>query len=63
MKGGRVERDDGVEELLARLEEDRKEVEQTDIKELEAEIDEAVYELFDLTEEEREVVEEYSEVF
>jgi len=55
--------DDGVEELLDRLEADKREVEQTDIDELEAEIDEAVYDLFDLTDEEREVIEEYLEVF
>lgn len=55
--------DSSVEELLARFEEDREEVEQTDIEELEAEIDEAVYDLFDLTEDEREVVEDYIEVF
>ncbi|MFC5133886.1 MULTISPECIES: Eco57I restriction-modification methylase domain-containing protein [Haloferacaceae] len=55
--------DSGVEELLDRLETDRTEVEQTDIEALEAEIDDAVYDLFDLTEEEREVVEDYLEVF
>jgi predicted DNA binding protein len=55
--------DDGVEELLNRLEKDRREVEQTDIDELEAEIDEAVYDLFDLTDDEREVIEDYLEVF
>jgi hypothetical protein len=55
--------DEGVEELLARLEADRETVEATDIDELEAEIDEAVYDLFDLTEDEREVIEEYLEVF
>lgn len=55
--------DDGVVELLERLEADRSEVEETDIAGLEAEIDEAVYDLFDLTEEERAVVENYLEVF
>jgi hypothetical protein len=55
--------DDGVEELLDRLEADKREVEQTDIDGLEAEIDEAVYDLFDLTDDEREVIEEYLEVF
>jgi septation ring formation regulator EzrA len=55
--------DDGVEELLNRLEEDKREVEQTDIDELEAEIDESVYDLFDLTEDEIEVIEEYLDVF
>jgi hypothetical protein len=38
-------------------------VESTDIEELEDEIDEAVYELFDLDEEEQEVIEDYLEVF
>jgi hypothetical protein len=55
--------DDGVEELLSRLDDDREEVEETNIEELEADIDEAVYDLFDLTEDEREVVEDYLEVF
>jgi len=36
-------------ELLDRLEADREEVSQTDIEELETEIDDAVYNLFDLT--------------
>lgn len=55
--------DAGVEELLNRLEADRERVAETDIDALEAEIDEAVYDLFDLTPDEREVVEEYLEVF
>jgi hypothetical protein len=55
--------DDGVEELLSQLEADRRKVEQTDIAELEADIDETVYELFDLTDDEREVIDEYLEVF
>jgi len=55
--------DDDVVELLDRLEADREEVRQTDIEDLEAEIDRAVYDLFDLTEDEREVVEDYLEVF
>ena len=55
--------DDGVRELLGALDDDRREVESTDIESLEAEIDEAVYDLFDLTDEEREVIEEYLEVF
>ena len=55
--------DEGVVELLDRLEADREEVRQTDIEELEAEIDDAVYDLFDLTEDEREVVEDYLDVF
>lgn len=55
--------DDGVEDLLAKLEADRQTVEETSIEDLEAEIDEAVYDLFELTEDEREVVEEYLEVF
>jgi hypothetical protein len=55
--------DDGVEELLGRLDADRTEVGQTDTEALEADIDEAVYDLFDLTEDEREVVEDYLDVF
>ncbi|MBX0297661.1 Eco57I restriction-modification methylase domain-containing protein [Haloarcula nitratireducens] len=55
--------DDGVEELLARRDEDREEVEQVDIEELEADIDDAVYDLFNLAKEEQEVIEGYLEVF
>jgi hypothetical protein len=55
--------DDGVVELLERLEADRAKVEETDIAELEAEIDDAVYDLFDITAEERAVVEDYLEAF
>ena len=55
--------DDGVEELLDRLEADRETVEETNIEALEADIDEAVYDLFDLNEDERDVIEEYLEVF
>jgi hypothetical protein len=55
--------DGGVEDLLARLETDRRRVRETDLDALEAEIDAAVYDLFDLTAEERQVVEEYLEVF
>ncbi|WP_233553902.1 Eco57I restriction-modification methylase domain-containing protein [Halococcus sp. IIIV-5B] len=56
-------RDEDVTALLAELEDDRATVEATDIEALEAEIDELVYDLFDLTDEEREVIEEYLEVF
>jgi hypothetical protein len=35
----------------------------SDIEHLEAEIDDAVYDLFDLTAKEKEVIEEYLEVF
>jgi len=55
--------DDGVVELLGRLEDDRGEVQQTNIEDLEAEIDDAVYDLFNLTEDERGVIEDYLEVF
>jgi hypothetical protein len=51
------------DQLLDRLEADREEVERTNIDDLEANIDEAVYDLFELTEDEREVVEEYLDVF
>jgi type I restriction-modification system DNA methylase subunit len=54
---------EGVEQLLDSLEEDRKRVRETNIEELEAQIDEIVYDLFDLTQEEREVIEDYLEVF
>ena len=55
--------DDGVATLLDRLEADREEVRQTNIESLEADIDEAVFDLFDLTDDERDVVEDYLEVF
>jgi hypothetical protein len=55
--------DDGVAELLARLEADREAVAATNIDDLEADIDQAVYDLFDLTDDERGVVEEYLSVF
>jgi hypothetical protein len=55
--------DNGVEELLNRLREDRQEVNETNIDKLEAEIDEAVYDLFDLTNDEVQVIEEYLETF
>jgi hypothetical protein len=54
---------DGVEELLERLEEDVQTVAAKDINSLEEEIDEAVYELFGLSEDEQQVVEDYHEVF
>ena len=55
--------DSGVAELLDRLDADRKAVARTDIAALEAEIDAAVYDCFELTDEERAVVEEYLDVF
>ena len=54
---------EGVEQLLNSLEEDKTRVRETNIEELEAQIDEIVYELFDLTQEEREVIEDYLDVF
>jgi len=56
-------REEDVRSLLDALDRDRGEVENTDIDELEREIDEAVYDLFELDEEEREVIEDYLEVF
>ena len=50
------------EELLDRLDADREAVERTDIQALEAEIDRAVYDLFELTDGERGVAEEYLDV-
>jgi hypothetical protein len=55
--------DDAVVELLERLEADRTEVAETDIAELAAEIDDTVYDFFNLTAEERAVVKDYLEVF
>ena len=56
-------RDEDVAMLLDELESDQQTVEETSIKALEAEIDEAVYDLFELTEDERAVIEDYLEVF
>lgn len=53
----------GVEELLGALETDKQSVEELDIEKLEADIDASVYDLFDLTDDERDVVEDYLEVF
>ena len=50
-------------QLLARLEADRESVGATNIDDLKADIDEAVYGLFDLTDDEREVVENYLSIF
>lgn len=48
---------------MARLEAERESVAATNIDDLKADIDEAVYGLFDLTADERGVVEEYLYVF
>lgn len=53
----------GVEQLMKALTDDRHTVEETSIRELEAEIDQTVYDLFDLTGAEQDVIEEYLEVF
>jgi hypothetical protein len=55
--------DEGVEELLHQLDDHKRDVERTDVDGLEAEIDELVYDLFGLTDDEREVIEDYLEVF
>ena len=54
---------DGVDQLIEALEDDRQTVEETSIEDLEAEIDQTVYDLFDLTDDERDVIEQYLEVF
>lgn len=56
-------RDQAVADLLSEWEADRVTVTEASIEELEAEIDEIVYDLFDLTDDERQVIEEYLEVF
>lgn len=55
--------DGGVAALLGHREDDLEAVERTDVEALEAEIDAAVYDLFDLSDGEREVVEAYLDVF
>lgn len=54
---------EGVGQLLDALDADKQTVAETSIEDLEAEIDRAVYDLFDLTTDERDVIEEYLEVF
>ncbi|RDI72885.1 Eco57I restriction-modification methylase domain-containing protein [Halopelagius longus] len=56
-------RTEDVKQLIEALEGDEQTVEETSIEALEAEIDEVVYDLFDLTEDERQVIEDYLEVF
>jgi hypothetical protein len=56
-------RDEDVQALLAELDDDRATVEETDIDELKAEIDELVYDLFNLTDDERGVIEDYLGIF
>jgi type I restriction-modification system DNA methylase subunit len=53
----------GVEQLMEALEADRQTVEETSVEELEAEIDQTVYEMFGLTDDEQEVIEDYLDVF
>lgn len=55
--------DADVQALLSEWENDQATVEETDIETLEAEIDRVVYGLFNLTDDEREVIEEYLEIF
>ena len=54
---------DGVEQLIERAEEDSQHVDGVDTEELESEIDQIVYELFGLSDDEQEVIEDYLEVF
>lgn len=56
-------RDEDVAALLAELDADRETVAETDTEALEAEIDEIVYDLFELTDEERQVIEDFLDVF
>ena len=56
-------RDEDVAALLAELDADRETVAETDTEALEAEIDEIVYDPFELTDEERQVIEDFLDVF
>ncbi|MFB6186756.1 MAG: hypothetical protein ABEI86_07820, partial [Halobacteriaceae archaeon] len=56
-------REEDVQALLDSVEEDKQRVDETNINELESSIDGAVYDLFDLTEEEVSVIEDYLETF
>jgi len=54
---------EGVQTLIESLLSDRETVEDTNIEALEAEIDQLVYDMFELTEAEQQVIEDYLEVF
>ncbi|MFC3958660.1 Eco57I restriction-modification methylase domain-containing protein [Halovivax cerinus] len=56
-------RTEDVIALLAELEEDDETLQESNIDELEAEIDHLVYDLFDLSEDEREIIENYLQIF
>ena len=55
--------DDGVEELLSRLDDDRDEVAATNTEELERMVNEVVYDMFGITTEEQDVIEDFLETF
>lgn len=55
--------DDGVVELLDRLDGDRDEVAAANIEELEGIIDDVVYDMFGITPAEQNVIEEFLETF
>lgn len=54
---------DGVERFLTVLNEDKQAIETTPIEKLETQIDEAVYDLFELTDKERKIIDKYMEIF
>jgi hypothetical protein len=54
---------DSVQRLLNKLEDDRNSLEQRSINELESEIDQEVYDLFDLSEDSQEILEKYLNIF
>jgi type I restriction-modification system DNA methylase subunit len=53
----------GMKQLIERFESDQQVVEEANLEALEAEIDEMIYDLFGLSDDERSVVEEYTEIF
>jgi len=55
--------DDGVEELLSRLDDDRDEVAATNTEELEKMVNDVVYDMFGITPAEQDVIEEFLETF
>lgn len=52
-----------IETLCQELEEDKADFRKKSISELEAEIDEIVYNLFDISKEEQRVIEDYIQIF
>lgn len=55
--------EEGVRQLMDDLESDKESIETTSVEDIQADIDQTVYDLFDLTDDDQEVIENYLEVF